>query len=540
MRPFRKTVTQTDAEKAHKPFSARLRSFVKGFFRFAFLLLLALGTAWLVKQSYPKVSNHMLAWLALAPFIWGVTKLKGFWTSFFYSWFTAVLINAGIYYWIYYTCVHGGGLSNGLSLAAWLGLSALLGLQFAVFGGSCFFLKKLGNLFPVLAACGVVALEWLHQTIAFYGLGFPWFMLGYTQWNAPEMIQIASFTGVYGVTFAVAFTGISVGYAFATSSLKRAVFHMILAGLVFLGLFAYGKSVLGEARRFQPLLSIPVALMQPDIDQYKKWSPEFEEEIIQTVLDMGRETDGKNRLLTVWPESVTPGPVQDPQYRMLFEDLATQSGSAQLLGSNTDAEGKQYVSAYLVEPGTDGLQVYHKEKLVPFGEYIPLETTVRSLFKNVAVLGELGVFSPGPKDQKLMSLPGVPFGTTVCYESIFPQLWLGQNRDGAKFFVNITNDAWYFDTDAPYQHLAVNVLRAVELGRPVLRAANTGISAVIDPLGRIEYKLDLNTRGILYATIPLPVGDNVNFYTQWGDWFAWLCAAFYFTLLISTFVFAYE
>ena len=117
---------------------------------------------------------------------------------------------------------------------------------------------------------------------------------------------------------------------------------------------------------------------------------------------------------------------------------------------------------------------------------------------------------------------------------------MAQNRQGAKLFLNLTNDAWFFDTSAPYQHLAANVLRAVETGRPVLRAANTGFSAVIDPFGRIEQKSSLFTREILRASVPLPVGDKMNFYTQWGDWFAWLCAALYFTLLISTMVFAYE
>ena len=131
-------------------------------------------------------------------------------------------------------------------------------------------------------------------------------------------------------------------------------------------------------------------------------------------------------------------------------------------------------------------------------------------------------------------------GGTICYESIYPQLWLSQNRQGAKFFVNVTNDAWFFDTAAPYQHLAVNVLRAVETGRPVLRAANTGFSAFIDPFGRIEKQSGLFTREILRSAVPLPVGEMRNFYTQWGDWFAWLCAALYFTLLISTMVFAYE
>ena len=233
MRGFRQTIAEQDAFLAQNRWSIFFKNSFSVLGRYLFLLLCAGATAWLVCQSYPSVSRHALAWFALAPFIWGVTKTKGFWSSFLYGWLTAFLFNAGIFYWIYYTCLHGGGLSQGLSLAAWLGLSGLLAVQFALFGGSCYFLKKTGPFFPLLAACGFVTLEWLHQTLAFYGLGFPWIMLGYTQWNAPEMLQLAAFTGVYGISFIVAFTGASLGWAFATKGVKDGVWHMVAAAVVF-------------------------------------------------------------------------------------------------------------------------------------------------------------------------------------------------------------------------------------------------------------------------------------------------------------------
>ena len=255
---------------------------------------------------------------------------------------------------------------------------------------------------------------------------------------------------------------------------------------------------------------------------------------------MGRQLKDKQALLAVWPESAVPGELTQEPYLSLFEKISTQGSLFQVVGSNVTGDKQQFVGAYVVSPFDDKLQEYRKVKLVPFGEYIPLESVVRSVAKDVAVLGELGSFTPGSPEQELPQMSGVPFGITVCYESIFPQLWAKQNRAGAKFFVNVTNDAWFFDSDAPYQHLAVSALRAVETGRPVLRAANTGISAVVDRYGRIQETAPLNTRTILTANIPLPLNDAQNFYTQWGDWFAWLCAALYFTLLISAMVFAYE
>ncbi len=543
MRGYRQTIAEQDALKPRITFKHRFMNGITQLGRHFFLLLCAVASAGLIYASYPNISHHELAWFALAPFVWGVTKAKTFWSSFFYGWLTGFLALSGIFYWIYYTCLHGGGLSQGMSLAAWWGLAGLLAVQFALFGGSCYFLKKTGSFFPLLAACGFVALEWLHQTIAFYGLGFPWVMLGYTQWNAPEMLQIASYTGVYGISFIIAFTGASIGWAFAVEGVKEGVWHMSLAAVLFLAVYIYGYYAIPKDSRqqsFKPLLRLNAALMQPNIDQYKKWNPEYEQEIQQTLKTMGISLEGKDIRLTVWPESAVPGNLSEEKYFNLFKEIAEQSGSSQLIGSNIEEINTQYVGAYLMVPGVDALQSYRKIKLVPFGEYIPFENLVRALFKDVAVLGELGSFAPGLREQNLLDLTGVPMGISICYESIYPQLWRFQNRKGAKFFVNITNDAWFFKTAAPYQHLAVNVLRAVETGRPVLRAANTGFSAVIDPFGRIEKQSELFVRDILYTSVPLAIDSRKNFYTNWGDWFAWLCAAFYITLLISTMVFSYE
>lgn len=503
------------------------------------LLLAAVATAVLIKISYPKPSHAWVAWLALAPFAIAVTCLRRLWQSFFYSWFVGVLVYAGLYEWIFITCFYGGGVSWGLSVAAWLGLSVLMALQVAIFGGSCYYLKKLTWMFPVLAAIGWVALEWLHETLASYVLGFPWFSLAYSQWNMPQVLQVASITGVAGVSFLVAFTGISVGYAFVTTSLKRGVWQLLVAGLVFGGNYGYGQWVLNH-QASRSLLRVQAAIMQPNIDQYKKWSPAFEQEIADTLSDMSRELEGKNDLLVIWPESVTPGPVEEEPYLSWIQEIANRTSAWQLVGTNREENNTQYVSTALFTPKGDIAAFYNKTHLVPFGEFIPFERQVRAWLPQVEVLGELGSFTPGEKKQPLLQLEQVLFGTTICYESIFSQLWKEQVRSGARFLVNSTNDAWFFDTDAPYQHLAVSVLRAVETRRTVLRAANTGISAVITPTGEITERAQLNTRAILQAQVPLALGEDFSFYVEWGHWFAWLCAAIYLTILISAMVFAYE
>ena len=535
---FRPYLREAPAEETSRVwgFLARL---AMGTAKILFLVVCACATAFLFKAAYPKPSYSLLMWLALAPFTLAVVRLRGFWSSFFYSWLTGVLVFAGLYYWVYVTCLYGGGMTPVLSAAAWLGLAAVMALQFAVFGGSCFYLKRLHWAFPVLAALGWTALEWAHEMLASYALGFPWFTLGYSQWNLPQIIQVAGVAGTAGVSCLVAFCGVSVGYAFATPSLRRGVGQMLLAAAVFLGAYGYGAFVLSREPSHS-LLSLRAAVLQPNIDQYKKWSPEFEQEILNTLSKMGAQLDGKNIMLAVWPESVTPGPVQQEPYASLIQNIAQSSGAWQLAGSNRAENGKQHVSAFLFSPSGTELSWYDKTHLVPFGEYIPFERAVRGLLPNVEVLGELGSFSAGEWEQPLLQMGQIPFGQTICYESVFSRLWKAQTRAGARFFVNITNDAWFFDTDAPYQHLAVSVLRAAETRRPVLRAANTGISAVISASGEILARAELNTRAILTADVPLPLDAHESFFVRWGDWFAWVCAAIYFTILISVMVFAYE
>ena len=506
-----------------------------------FLLLtgLSAATVCLFTFSYPKFSYSLLAWLALIPFTWAIFYLRGFWATFFFSWLTGTAVYAALYNWVFITCLEGGEMGWGLSMAAWLGLSLLMGIQFALFGSSCYYFKRLRGFFPVVAAMGFVALEWFHETLAFYVLGFPWFSLAYSQWNMPAVLQIASFTGAAGVSFAVAFVGLCLGYSFVPASFGKSVRYMVVAAVVFLSVYGLGLLYLKHLPT-NNLLRLHAAIMQPNIDQYKKWSLEFEDEIREVLATMNAQLVGQNVMLTVWPENVTPGPVEEEPYYTWIAQAAKESKSFELVGTNRDEQDKQYVSAFLFNPQGEPVGIYDKVHLVPFGEMIPFEKTVRRLFPNVAVLGELGFFSAGKWPQPLLQLDKISFGSTICYESVFSRLWREQARAGARMLVNITNDAWFFDTSAPYQHLAISVLRAVENRRTVLRAANTGISAVISPAGEIVSRAELNTRAILEADVALPLSPDISFYTKWGNWFAWLCVLVYVTIFISAFVFMYE
>lgn len=509
------------------------------FGRLLFLLFCMSLTALLVFLSYPGKGHSLLAWVAWAPFFWGLTKIRHFWSTFLYGWLTALFFNLALFYWVYYTCVYGGNLSVALAAAAWIGLSGLLALQTGIFSGCCYFLKKMGFLFPLLAAMGFVTLEWIHQTLAFYAIGFPWFMWGYTQWNMPELLQVASLGGVYGVSFLLILVSALVGWALASRRIRCGFLFVFLALAVWFGAYGWGSSRLPVKGSSSTLSQLSVAIVQPNIDQYKKWDPLFEQEILDTITQFADELETQEVMLTLWPESVTPGELTEEPYFTKMQQIASRTGAYQVVGSSESAQDKQYVSAYLLTPDSESFQVYRKNKLVPFGEYIPLEKTVRKLFPHVTILGELGLFTPGPQVQPLLDMGGILIGSTLCYEAIFPQLWLTQARQGARFFVNLTNDAWFFDTAAPHQHLAANVLRAVETGRPVLRAANTGISAVIDPFGRIEQTTQL-FKPVLMTTQISAAKSLGTPYTSYGNLWLWICAFIFFSVLIFAMVFMYE
>ena len=521
---------------AERPFFVRL---LQAGGHGVFLLGCAAGTVWLFHRSYPSNSSAFLAWLALAPFTMGLLSLRRFWTTFWYSYLTGTAVYGALCFWIFITCHVGGEMNVYLSAAAWLGLSLLLALQFALFGVSCYFFKSLKGFFPLLAACSWVVLEWGHEWLASYFFGFPWFSLSYSQWNLLPVLQIAAWTGAAGISFAIVFAGVSIGYGLMMPRVLRGIVHFLLAAVVFLSVFEFGNMYLQKVPP-QGLLHLKAAIMQPNIDQYKKWSPQFEQEIEETLYLMTTQAAAENPLLVVWPESVTPGPLQEKPYSQWLKDISQLTGAWQLVGSNREENNKQYVSAFLLSPEGKPAGTYDKIQLVPFGEFIPLENTVRSLFSDVKVLGELGVFSAGNWEQPLLTMEQISVGSTICYESVFPRLWREQARSGAHFFANLTNDAWFFNTAAPYQHLAAVVLRAVENRRTVLRAANTGISAVISPSGEILARAELNTRAILTADISLPLGKQISFYTRWGGWFEWLCLVLYFSSFLSVLIFSRE
>jgi apolipoprotein N-acyltransferase len=274
--------------------------------------------------------------------------------------------------------------------------------------------------------------------------------------------------------------------------------------------------------------------VQPNIDQAVKWDQAFREETLRRY-DRLTESFGYGVDLVVWPEAATPFIYErEPVYQLQLVAMANRASAPLLFGSPAvrfDPERKPFLlnSAYLLSPDGELLGRYDKQHLVPFGEYIPLKSSL--LFFLEKMVEGIGDFQAGPGPTILSfqlkesdgAAPArrVKFGVVICYEVIFPDLVRRIASSGAEFLVTITNDAWFGDSSAPAQHFSMVVFRSVENHLAFARAANTGISGFIDPFGRIIVASPTFTQTALQAEIP--VRQTKTFYSRHGDVFAYGC-----------------
>lgn len=454
-----------------------------------------------------------LAWFALAPLSYFLLRAKGKGEAALGGLVCGALFYAGILYWVYPT-MRAGGVNPLVSAIGLVLLALVLSLEFVVISLFGRKLRKIGpRAWPYVFAAGWFALEYGKVWLSQKAVWFPWFMLGYTQWKYTAVIQIASVTGVYGLSAALCFAGASLGAALACDATPaRRGLRLLPALLLPAGLWWYGKTELVKAESAVPVKTVTVALVQPSIDQYAKWREAQADGIKKTISELLPLAKGA---LAVWPENALPCWVDEPDCAAWMKSAAAASGAeGSVVGSVSQGGGKR-VSAFLLDRKGDIAGSYDKRQLVPFGEYVPLRGL---LGKFIAPVAELGEFEPGAPSQRPLDFNGVKLGPAICYESIFPYLFAGDALAGAGLFVNITNDGWYLDTAAPHQHFIANIFRAVENRRTVARAANNGISGVIDPWGRVLASTQLNERTVLRAQAP--VFDLAAVFPANGHWFA--------------------
>ena len=502
-----------------KSFEGTGRSQVSGlrFKKILSFFLLPFFTSLLLILSYPKFNLGFLAWLALAPLTIAIWKAKNISSALIAGLIAGFCFYAGILYWIYITMI-AGGVSSGISLLGWMALSFILSFEFIVIAGLGFYLKKTGPVaYPYVFAAGWVLLEWTKIFLTSKAVWFPWFMLGYTQWQYLEIAQIVSFTGVYGLSFALSFCGALAGIFFVSEEkITVKILRVSPALLLIGGLFLYGSLELKHGPKYSSE-NISFSILQPSIDFYKKWDEKYVLWIKSRINGLLEKTENPD--IIVWPENSLPGWIDEPELVTWLKEISVKYKSRNIVGSASQSDGKYVASFFLNEKGAIE-DSYNKRRLVPFGEYVPLRSVLSDF---IGVIGELGEFEKGAMKQNLFKMGDFRIANAICYESIFPYLLRDDALSGADMFVNITNDGWYLDTAAPYQHFLVNIFRAIENRRSVIRAANNGISALIDPWGRTIKKLDLNEYAVLNVQAPVYKDYGLSFYSRYGNWFVFCC-----------------
>jgi len=371
-------------------------------------------------------------------------------------------------------------------------------------------------------------------------ISFPWNLLGYPASNNLGLLQLTTVTGIYGLSFLVAAFNALLAWADVATSPRLTQRLGILAGttaLVLLAMFGGSRLVPQEeahhyARGVQPNF--------PEVDSYPANWFQANAESLDEIVELSLAPSNREPDLIVWPEAPAPFSWQDPQFARLASSLAIRAGHPFLAGviewkSEPVQNGHMgmfaYNSAILVDRQGQRIFSYDKIHLVPFGEYEPFPLIHRVV---TSVSSEVGGFQKG-KSYSVGALPGgYKFSVYICYEAIYPNEVRRFAANGAELLINISNDGWFGKSAAAEQHLRMARVRAVENRRWILRVTNSGITASVDPYGRIFAPMPRDVRGA--ADLPYDFKRNETIYTQFGDWFAWLCVLVSAILVLSTFL----
>jgi apolipoprotein N-acyltransferase len=433
---------------------------------------------------------------------------------------SGIIAYGGILYWLNIVMTTYGKLPLLVSIS----LAGLMAAYLALYPAAAAALSRAaeGCGIPLLISFPVswVALEYLR---AYLLTGFPWALLGYTQYRTLPLIQIADLTGVYGVSFLILLVNVLLFQLWRWVRGKDGAHYPLLATAAVIPLFLltiwYGFISLN---RDLPGTTVKVALAQGNIPQDVKWNPAFQEETVSIYERLSRQSAGSGATLIIWPESSLPFFFQkEPRYSERISSLAKELGAALIVSSPAlePAEGRDRLlnSAFLI--AADGSTVGRADKfhLVPFGEYVPLAKLLPFVNKMVEGIGD---FSPGRSVSPLPAAFG-KLGVLICFEGIFPEISREYVNRGARLLVNITNDAWFGNSSAPYQHLSMTVFRAVENRVPLVRSANTGITAIIDSRGHVRGMTGLFREALLTGEVR--IGHEQSFYSRYGDIFARGC-----------------
>ena len=503
--------------------------------------LAAIASGLLGVLCFPPFDQSWLCWIALTPLIaaiWfsGEDSRRRWLRNLLLGYLAGIVFFTGTFGWLgALGDLYQSFFLHGLSFL----LSIYLGLHFAFWAWFIGLIKPAtftaswrNLLVALLAASAWATHEW---TRGWLFTGFGWNGLGVALHAEWPMIQVAEFTGVVGLSFTAAFANIIAAttplrlFAEARTRRMRPHFDLTLTMIGIVALLAFG---LHRVQHSSPAKPVRVAAVQASVPQLQKFDPQFAAEVFERFRRLSEIALAANPPpdLLVWPESSMPDPVRDQNsesYRFIA-DFSAAMKTDLMLGTLDFDNGHDYNAAVLVSNNGEQMQIYRKIHLVPFGEYIPARHSF-PLFATVAGTWVPGDFTPGT-EQTVFTLTNrdVRVAPLICFEDTVGDLVRRFVLNGANLLVDVTNDGWFLHSSGSHQHLANAIFRCVENRRPMVRAANTGVTCFVNEFGHVTQILQDDTgntfnEGVLTGEIGVPREPELTFYARHGDWFAKLC-----------------
>jgi len=472
-------------------------------------VILPILAASLLSLSFSSFNLWLFAWFGFVPLFISLEK-KSFFQSFIISYLCGILFWSLTIYWLIHVTLLGQSI-----------LILYLAVYFGLFGCAIYLSRLISpGALLFFIPCTWVLLEYLRSYLF---TGFPWALVGFSQYKNLPVIQIADLTGAWGVSFLVVL--VNTGFYLTLRKRPKLRISLICVLILFLSL-AYGFYRLS----YKPVLVsdknlLKVSVIQGNIPQDLKWDRQASSGILNNYIELTNAAAKDNPALIIWPEASVPAlwgeDAAYAQFAQVFS-LAGQLKIDLLVGAVSRLDENYFNSALFINHLGQPQRIYNKLHLVPFGEYVPFKNT----FPFLQTIAPIGDIEPG-KEYTVFSQPA-DFSVLICFEDLFPELSREFIKRGAKFLVNITNDAWYKQGSAPYQHFAASVFRAVENHVYLVRAANTGISGFIDPFGRLLSIVQDATgksifvKGYSSQNICLTPGKR-TIYNRCGDFFVIFC-----------------
>lgn len=466
--------------------------------------ILALTSAGLLVLLFPPFGFVWLAPFALAPLLIACAREASWQMRFGFGYAAGVVYWFGLCHWIQWTMEHHGDMSGGLAWFCFALFCLAKALQMGVFAALAGRVIRRWFAAPAIAALWV-ATEWTHSYT-----GFEWLNLGNAGSSLPLPLRLAPFTGVWGISFALAMIGAVIAMLVMRLQRHPAVWLLALPCLMLL-------PDLPEARKG----SASAVIVQPNLDDDAVWTPELFQSTKRQMRLFSLSVAGRDHAASVivWPEVPAPFYESDTGFTGLLGSIAKDAQAGVLAGvvARDTAKGAPLNSALLLDATGARVSRYDKVNLVPFGEFVPWP--FGAIIQKVST--EVGDFAPG-HEVVVSRLDGHSIGTFICYESVFPSYIRKFAASGAQVLFNISNDSWFGKTAARDQHLLIVRMRAAENDRWIVRSTNNGISGVIDPAGRVVQTLPEYQEAS--ARMPYNYVSGQTFYTRFGDWFVLLCA----------------